>query len=157
MKPSNIAAIAGIAVAGVAVYFIVRKLQGAGESISDIAQKVFDEAKVIGKTIAAGPGAVLDDQGDRVPVADRLATSGGIGLKATVGTYLPATTRNALTGGSMLLSDAEKAALRAADRAAPSAKAAAVYGLLNQTDFNRIDGFLADSYNPNTASFNLIN
>jgi hypothetical protein len=164
MKPSNIVAIAGIAAAGLAAYFVVRKFQGAGDSIGSLFDKAkelagdaIEEVAVIGRTVAAGPGAVLDDQGYRVPVADQLATSGGIGLKATSGSYISQATRNALTQGSMLLSDAEKAAIRAADSGNPSAKAASIYGLFNQNDFNRIDGFLTDSYNPNTASFSLIN
>ncbi len=157
MKNSNILAIAGIAAAGLAAYFVVRKFQGAGASISDIVEDIADRAIVVGKTIAAGPGAVLDDQGERVPVMDQLRTSGGIGLKATQGSYITQATRNALTGGSMLLTDAEKAAIRAADSGNPSDKAKSIYGLFTQTDLNRIDGFLSDSYNPNDASYSLIN
>lgn len=157
MKNSNIAAIAGIALAGVAAYFVVRKFQGAGDSIGKLITKVADEAKVIGKKIAAGPGAVTDDQGERVPVMDQLRTSGGIGLKAPSGSYISQATRYGLAGGSMLLTDAEKAAIRAADSGTPTDKARAVYGLFTPADFNRIDGFLSDSHNPNDASYSLIN
>jgi len=164
MKVDDAIKIGGIVLAGVAAFYVVRKYQQGSNLVGDAVEKVkelagdlYDGAVVVGKTVAAGPGAVLDDEGNRVPVMDQLRTSGGIGLKATSGSYISQATRNAMTQGSMLLTDAEKAAIRAADSGNPTDKAKSIYGLFTQTDLNRIDGFLSDSYNPNDASYSLIN
>lgn len=121
----NYLAVAGIVAAGVAAYFVVKRLQagatGLADAVGDAVDDVYEGAKgvvaTLGEKYASAQQAhdkARDSLVDGVlNVGANIYTGQGISFKP--GGYKTTAQRAELTGGSMLLTDAEKAAIRAAD------------------------------------------
>lgn len=122
----NLAIAAAIVATGVGVFFVVRKITqtgaGIGAAISDTVGEGIDyvkkaatgAAQVTSNGISAVSQAVTQDAPEAVSnLGMNIFTGQGLQLKP--GGYKTTAQRETLTGGSMLLSDAEKAAIRRAD------------------------------------------
>lgn len=122
----NIAIAGAIVAAGVGVFLIVRKITqtgaGLGAAISETVGDGIDFVKKAAGGAADAVGGAVADAANVVTqdVPESLSNLGmniftGQGLQLKPGGYKTLAQRNTLTGGSMLLSDAEKAAIRRAD------------------------------------------
>jgi hypothetical protein len=122
----NLAIAAAIVAAGVGVFLVVRKVSQTGASIgaaiSDTVGDGIDYVKKAAGGAVDAVGGVVAETANVVTqeVPESLSNLGmniftGQGLQLKPGGYKTLAQRNTLTGGSMLLSDAEKAAIRRLD------------------------------------------
>lgn len=122
----NIAIAGAIVAAGVGVFLVVRKITTTGAGIgAAISETVGDGIAAVKKAAtgaadAVGGGVSAVTQTVTQDVPEAVANLGmniftGQGLQLKPGGYKTLQQRETLTGGSMLLSDAEKDAIRRAD------------------------------------------